>query len=121
MKKVIVAALTFAPVLALAQIPTGGDPNLTTLQSFVTAVGRLVNLALPIVVGLALLGFFWGLVKYIFAAGDGEKIDEGKSLMIWSVVALFVMVSVWGLVGFIGRTFGIGQGGSAPVPKVQGL
>jgi hypothetical protein len=38
--------------------------------------------------------------------------------MIWGIVALFVMVSVWGLVRFIGNAFNIEQGGSANVPTV---
>ncbi len=39
------------------------------------SIGDLVNLALPIVVSLALLAFFWGLVKFIW----GEKKEDGKS------------------------------------------
>ena len=114
MKKVIIAALTFAPVLASAQ-------SLGNLETFIRSVGRLVNLALPIVVGIALLGFFWGLAKFIFSQGNEESKADGKKMMIWGIVALFVMVSVWGLVNFIGQAFNIQSGGSAPVPRVQGL
>ncbi len=110
MKKFIITALAFAPALAFAQ-------DLGNLSRLLTAVGRLVSLALPIVVALGLLAFFWGLVRYIFS----ESKEEGRSLMIWGVVAIFVMVSVWGLVRFIGNAFGVEQGGSAPVPTVQGL
>ena len=38
--------------------------------------------------------------------------------MIYGVIALFVMVSVWGLVGLIGNTFGIQQGGGAIIPSI---
>jgi hypothetical protein len=65
---------------------------------------------------LALLAFFYGLAKLIW--GGPEAVSEGKSLMIWGIVALFVMVSVWGLVRFIGNAFNIEQGGSANVPTV---
>lgn len=112
MKKFIIAALAFAPALASAQ-------SLGNLQTLLTSVGKLVDLALPIVVALALLAFFYGLAKSIFAGAEGK--EEGKHLMIWGVVALFVMVSVWGLVRFIGRAFNIEQGSSIEVPKVQGL
>jgi uncharacterized membrane protein YjfL (UPF0719 family) len=85
------------------------------------SIGRLVDLALPIVVALALLGFFWGLVKFIFAQGNEESKADGKKIMIWGIIALFVMVSVWGLVRFIGSAFNIEQGGSVQIPSIQGL
>jgi hypothetical protein len=116
MKKFILAALVLAPSFAFAQQKLGN------IEDLLEAVGRLVNLALPIVVGLALLGFFWGLVKFIFAQGDSDAKDQGKRIMIWGVVALFVMVSIWGLVRFVGQAFGIEQGSSLErVPTVPGL
>jgi len=113
MKKLILTALLLAPSLAFAQ--------LGNINNLVESFSNLVRLALPIVVGLALLGFFWGLAKFIFAAGDEESKADGKKIMIWGVVALFGMVSVWGLVGFIGDAFNIQQGGQADVPTVPGL
>ncbi len=112
MKKFIITALAVAPTLALAQ-------DLGNLTTLLTAVGNLVEKALPIVVALALLAFFYGLAKFIFSGAEGK--DEGKTLMIWGIVALFVMVSVWGLVRFIGNAFGITQGGTADIPSVPGI
>jgi hypothetical protein len=112
MKKVIIATLAFAPSVAFAQ-------ELGNITNLLESVGNLVDLALPIVIAIALLVFFWGLVKFIFAGAEAK--DEGKTLMIWGVVALFVMVSVWGLVRFIGNAFDIEQGGTVPVPGVEGL
>ncbi|MBX4206553.1 hypothetical protein KW784_02085 [Candidatus Parcubacteria bacterium] len=109
MKKFIIIALAFVPTVALAQ-------ELGNLESLLRSVGRLVDLALPIVVALALLAFFYGLVKLIW--GGAEAVKEGKSLMLWGIVALFVMVSVWGLVRFIGIAFDVRQGGSVDVPTV---
>lgn len=114
MKKFIILALALAPMAASAQ-------ELGNLENLLEAVKRLVELALPLVVALALLGFFWGLAKFIFAQGNEDKKEDGKRIMIWGVVALFVMVSVWGLVGFIGEALGIGAGGQAPVPTVEDL
>lgn len=110
MKKVILGALAFAPALASAQ-------TLGNLETLLRSVGRLVDIALPIVVAIALLAFFWGLVRYIFAGADDDK-QAGKKLMIWGLVALFVMVSVWGLVRWIGNALNIGQGDTVVVPTV---
>ncbi|MEK7227446.1 MAG: hypothetical protein AAB641_00965 [Patescibacteria group bacterium] len=114
MKKVILAALALAPSLAFAQ-------NLGNLNNLITSVGNLVELALPIVVAIALLAFFWGLVKFIFSASGEEAHKEGQRLMIWGLVALFVMVSVWGLVKFIGTALGVQQGDTIIVPRVPGI
>lgn len=116
MHKFIIGALLLAPALASAQLSNIGN----LLSDF----GDLVGQAIPIAVGLALLAFFWGLAKFIFAGsgGDEESKAQGKSLMIWGVVALFVMAGVWGLVGFIGEALDIDtQGGDVVVPGVQGL
>lgn len=101
------------PVLALAQ----SDPNLSNLEALLRAIGRLVSLATPIVIGLALLAFFWGLVKFIFASSDEEK-KNGKSFMIGGIIALFVMVAIVGIIQFIARAFGVQTGGNLPTPGV---
>ena len=103
MKKVIIAFLALVPVFASAQ-------NLGNLDTLMTNIGDLVALALPIVVAIALLVFFWGLVKFIFAQGNEESKAEAKKIMLWGLIALFVMVSVWGIVEFIGDAIGIDQG-----------
>lgn len=111
MKKFIIAALTFAPAIAFAQ-------ELGKLQNLLKSVGKLIEIALPIVVALALLAFFWGLVKFIWSGEEGKK--DGQQLMIWGLVALFVMVSVWGIVRFIGEAVGITtEGGTVTPPSVN--
>jgi len=78
-----------------------------------TLLGRIsvwINDALPILMSLAVLLFVWGVVVYIFNAGNEEKRKQARGYMIWGVIGLFVIVSVWGLVSFIGSSTGINQG-----------
>lgn len=116
MKKVILATLAFAPAFAFAQ-------NLGNIDTLVRSIGRIVDLSLPIVIAIALLGFFWGLVKFIFAQGDETAKVEAKKIMLWGLVALFVMISVWGLVRFAQRAFGLQEGGgeSITTPRVPNI
>jgi hypothetical protein len=111
MKKILIPAsltlLLLTPSLAFAAL--GG------VQNFLASIQGLVNTATIIVVAIALLVFFWGLTKLI--AGGGEAIAEGKTLMIWGVVALFVMVSVWGLVYFIQDNL-LGSGANYNAPPI---
>ena len=118
MKKVILAALALTPAFAFAQ----SAPNLTNIESLVIAIGNIVELALPIVVGIALLVFFWGLVKFIFAQGNEESKADAKKIMLWGLIALFVMVAVWGLVGFMAIALGVTPTtGPQVIPTVPGL
>ena len=122
MKKFItVSILAISPVLAFAQTTQTNNPQLGGFTTLLRSIGGLVNLALPIVVGLALLAFFYGLLKFIFAAGDAEKRKESQGIMVWGVVALFVMVCIWGLVGFLANSLGIGTDQTASAPTIQNL
>ncbi|MCI5108533.1 MAG: pilin [Candidatus Pacebacteria bacterium] len=116
MKKVLTGILTFSPAILLA-----ADSDFSNINSFVSSLGKVINNLLPIVVALALLYFFWGLARFILAAGDEDSKENGKRIMIWGVVALFVMVSVWGIVNFMRDIFGV-ENNNAPnidVPEVR--
>ena len=102
MKKALLPISYLLPVLAFAQDSSVGG--------VVDLIRDLINAATPIVVALALLYFFWGLANYILASGNEVDKEKGRNMMIWGVVALFVMVSVWGVVGLLGDTLGVEQG-----------
>ena len=107
-------AAASAPQVALAQ--RGAD-------DLISYIGGLVSDATPIVAGLALLVFFWGLVKFIYAAGNEEKRKAGKQVMLWGLIALFVMLALWGILRFLSRSIlDSGLGGNDPnVPQVGNL
>ena len=95
-------------VLGLAALmPIAANAQLENIERIVSSIGSIVDVATPIIVGIALLAFFWGLAKFIFSAGNEDAKDEGKRIMIWGVVALFVIISIWGIVSFIGEAIGI--------------
>jgi len=114
MKKII--NIVLLGVIVLPSIAFGAAFEGT--QGLITAFGGIVGSLLPIVAGLALLYFFWGLAKFILRAGEEKGREEGKQIMMWGIIALFVMVSIWGIVGFISDDlFGVGNGGSMPNPS----
>lgn len=80
------------------------------VESGLEKIGDLINQATPIVVALALLAFFWGLVTYIFQSGDAEKRKKGLSIMIWGIIALFIMLSVFGIINALQDTLDVGSG-----------
>ncbi len=92
--------------------PTSGDlgvascRQLTDFKSLVDcAITMVVKPLVALFIGLALLYFLWGIVTYIRNLDNDTKRSEGRTMMIWGIIALFVMVSVWGLVGILTGTF----------------
>ncbi|MEN9921256.1 MAG: hypothetical protein RLZZ517_234 [Candidatus Parcubacteria bacterium] len=83
------------PALAFAAANDG--VNVGGLIGLLGQIHQLISAAIPVLIALAVLAFMWGIVMYLFT-GDKEK---GKDMMLWGVIALFVMTSVWGLVGIL--------------------
>lgn len=100
------AALVYAlPVIALAQ-----TQNILGVLDFFQ---RFFNGLIGFMITFAIVVFFWGMIQYLWQVGE-EK-SKGLQTMMWGVIAIFVMVSIWGIIRLIQNTFGVG-GGSAITP-----
>lgn len=86
----------FFPTIILAE---------STFASLATIVVMLINRLSILVMGLALLFFAIGIVRFISTSGDDKSREQGKQLMVWGIIALASMVAVWGLVNIITATF----------------
>jgi uncharacterized membrane-anchored protein len=116
MKKLIAIAIAVALVPALSQAANTG--NFDNVFGAIDTVMGLITKLIPIVIGAAVLVFLFGILKFIFA-GDEEARKSARSFMIFGVIALFVMVSVWGLVKFLQSTFGLQGSATTPPPPPQ--
>lgn len=105
MKKFIATAMLLGPVAALAA--GGGGGGGTPLESTFGLVNTFLNNLIPLLITLAVVVFFWGLVKYIMSASDEAAKEGGKNLMIWGMIALFVMVAFWGIIGYFQQSLGL--------------
>jgi hypothetical protein len=97
------------PAITFAQNSGGGITAGQNFKEILVQFGNILNIGIGFLVTAAIAVFFWGLVMYIFKLGSAKGAEEGKgkSLMIYGIVALFVMVSVWGILGFMGSFFGL--------------
>jgi uncharacterized membrane protein len=80
-------------------------PQVSFGQDFKTAVGGLRDFIMnivPILTSLAILVFFWGVAEYVFASDDKQAIEDSKKRIIWGIVGLFTIVTIWGIVQFLG-------------------
>jgi hypothetical protein len=88
----------FAEVTAL-----GVAQGIGTFAGLIDVVtGTVVKAAGTFLMAAAMVVFFYGLVEFIIASrkGDGPGITNGKVFMVWSLAALFVMFSVYGIIKF---------------------
>lgn len=82
------------------------NPKFQNLLDYATCI--ISKSVIPLIFILALAMFVWGVAQFvILGAGEEAKREQGKQLMIWGIIALAVMVSVWGLVKILGNTFNI--------------
>jgi hypothetical protein len=110
MYKGLALVLVAFPFVAGAQ--SGGFQN---LDAAVNSIGNLITKLIPIVIGAAVLVFLWGILRFVVAS-DAEDRTAARNFMIFGVVALFVMVSVWGLVNFFRNTLGVNGSVNTPPP-----
>jgi len=92
-----------SPFLALAEAVTG---PLGQFKTLVANIGIVISSLVPILIALAVAWFIWNVIRYTIAADESKK-SEAKSQMIWGIIALAVIVSMWGLVAWLQNLFGI--------------
>ncbi|MES2409393.1 MAG: hypothetical protein V4509_03795 [Patescibacteria group bacterium] len=109
MKKISVLLVTFLPSVAFA----AANPTPQTANQVFTgfSIGNLQGL-IPVLILVAVITFISGIVSMLGAGDDAEKRAAGRKIMIYGIIILFVMVSIWGFVdiltqSFFGKTFGI--------------
>ncbi len=90
-------------VLSVVLVPAVSSA--VTLTETFGLINRLINALIPIVISIAILYFFWALANYLLKAGDDGAQKEMRYAMIYGVLAIFVMVSIWGFVRLLQSTF----------------
>ncbi len=87
----------------------------STAQGLFTYVLDIINFTIvPVIFALAFIVFIFNVYRYFIQGGaNPEKVQEGRTFVIWSMVGFFLMVSIWGLVNVFVNTLGF-QGASMP-------
>ena len=107
---------SFVTTVAVLPMITYGALDKTS-AFFTSAKDIVTNILIPLAFTLALLFFFWGVAKYIWSAGDAK--EEGKKIMVWGVIALFVMSSIWGIINFLKTDIGGLNNTTMTIPKLE--
>ena len=93
--KLSLLALVFSPLITFA----------AGLGSIMDTVTNLIGTNfIRLVFALAFAYFFWGVVQYVLYPDDEAKKEKGRQFMIWGIIALTVMFSVYGLISALQTT-----------------
>jgi len=88
--------------------------NLTEIIKIFTDIGLKM---IPFLGVVAFFVFILGIIKFIKAAGSEKDIKDSKNLIIWGIVGLFILVTIWGIIAFLGGEFGFG--GGVGIPQIK--
>ncbi len=94
---------------------SGGASDVSALVSF---LGAALNVATRLILGAAVVFFLWGVFQFVQSAGDEEARKIGKDHIIYGVIGIAIMVSVWGLVNFVTGSIGLDTTKVQSVPKL---
>lgn len=104
MKKLLSTALAIsllAPVMVMAQAL-----DITNMDSIGVAIGQVTNFISVLFVSIAVIFFIWGAFTFVTAGADEEKKSKSKSHMINSLIGIFLIISVWGIINLMLATLG---------------
>lgn len=107
----VFSAILALPLSALAQITLSAPPEKVCsgagLGAIICNLQQLLNSIVPLLIALGVVYFVFGVVQYVIAGGEEDK-KKGKDHVIYGIIGLTVIVSLWGIVGLVVSTFDIG-------------
>ncbi|TSC79101.1 MAG: hypothetical protein G01um101429_608 [Parcubacteria group bacterium Gr01-1014_29] len=104
---VVLVGVAFLPLSVFAQ---------NDLTNILGDTSSFLNLVITFLVLVATVVFLWGIVRYVTAGGDEEKIKEARQTIIWGIIFLAVMVAVWGFVNIVLDFIFQGETGDLLIP-----
>ncbi|MEK7645009.1 MAG: hypothetical protein AAB391_01645 [Patescibacteria group bacterium] len=109
------AAALMAPISVFAAVSTDFENTTQGLGGIAQLFRSFLDYAVPFLIACAVVYFLYGVLQYVIMGDDEEKKEKAKSTILYGIVGIFVMVSVYGLVTLLKKTFNLEeQGLTAP-------
>ena len=87
--------LLYNNIMDFGIIPVA-EASITTLMASISRV--IINPLIVFMFALAVVYFLYGLALYFMSPDNEEMKKNSKQHMIWGVVGMFIMVSVFGII-----------------------
>lgn len=110
-RTLLIGGTLLLPALAFADTPKN-------FAEFASEIVSIIDTGTGVLIVLGFVVYFWGISTNILEFEDDP--EKRKAYFIWGILVLFVMVSIWGIIGLLGNTLfgeGIGFMGGGAVPS----
>lgn len=120
MKKLIALVSIFTPFISFA---AADIVSIDTLTSKITKIGTTVT---ALLIGFAVIWIIINIVRYLIAGGEDDR-KKGGMAILYGVVGLFLIFSIWGLVFILTNSFSTQNEGPSVdkinqlIPKIPGI
>ena len=64
----------------------------------------IVNPLIFLLIGIAVVFFLFGLIEFIASSDSTDGRDNGRRHLLWGIVGLFIIFSVYGIINLIQNT-----------------
>ncbi len=128
MKKVLFTLFLLAAIMVgvpEAQAQTGavsfsacGSIGSQGITGVVNCVIAFFNAGIYIMMSLAVVFTIYGAFQMV---ASEEKRESGRQRIIYGIIGLFVMISVWGFVNILKNTFGLGSATPINAPTLKNI
>lgn len=72
---------------------------------------------IPFMGAVAFLAFVYGVGRFIKASGSEKDLKTSKNFLIWGIVGMFVLATIWGIIAFLRSEFGFD--GTPIIPQIR--
>lgn len=76
------------------------------ISELVGKITAFIQQGVVTLTGLAIVAFLWNVLMFFIHSKNEEKKSQAKKFMVYGIITIAVLVSVWGLVGLISETLG---------------
>lgn len=91
--------------LTLGLTPAVAAAAASTFSEVAYGIVNFLNNLIPFLIAIGLFAFLFGVLRFLIAQENEEIKERARESMVWGTLALFIMVSFWGIVQILLRTF----------------
>lgn len=106
---------------SFAQMDNGLQGSLNFKAAANNITNNILTSAITLLMTAAFVLFFYGIVRFIYdrSNGDDARLQKDKEAMLWGLIALFVMVSTWGIIKLAQSYIGIENDNNIQIQAVS--
>ena len=74
----------------------------------------ILNPLIRLAFAIALIYFLWGVFQFVSNTEDIKARDQGKTSMVWGIIGMFIMFSVFEIIKIVLASIGVTITGTFP-------